>query len=114
MRHRFLRELGICLVGVGDESDAPRGEHADTVDLAPFGEVARDDFFDVVCDVYAADVEGAVLAHEAADAAHVISIVRVFIPAKGIHIRVKSVEKPWETVEVLALVASRTEALCKE
>lgn len=114
MRHGFLCELGVGLVGVGDEGDAARGEDADPVDLAPLGEVARDDFFDVVGDVDAADVEGAVLPHEAADAAHVVAVIGVFIAAEAVDVGVEGVEEAGQAVEVLALVAARTEAFGEE
>ena len=92
MRHGLLRELRVRFVGVGDERDAARGEHADAVDLAPFGEVARDDLFDVVGDVDAADVEGAVLPHEGAHAAHVVAVVGVLVSTETVDIWVEGVE----------------------
>ena len=57
MRHGFFGELAVGFVGVGDERDASGRETSDAVDLAPFGEVAGDYFFDVVGDVDPADFE---------------------------------------------------------
>ncbi len=91
VRHSFLRELRVGFVGVGDKGHAAGGEHADAVDLAPFLEVAGNDFFDVVGDVDAADVEGAVLAHEAADAAHVVAVVAVFVSAEAVDVGVEEI-----------------------
>ena len=94
MRHCLLGELAVGFVGVGDEGHASGSEDADTVDLAPLGEVAGDYLFDVVGDVDAADVQGAVLAHEAADAAHVVAVIAVFVAAEAVDVGVEEVVDP--------------------
>jgi len=95
VRHGFFRELRVSFIGVGYKGHAAGGEHTDAVDLAPFLEMPGDDFFDVVGNVDAADVESAVLAHEAAYAAHVVTVVAVLVPTEAIYVRVVEVVQPW-------------------
>ena len=114
VRHGLLGELRVGFIGVGDKRDATRGEDPDAVDLAPFLEVAGDDFFNVVGDVDAADVEGAVLAHEAADAAHVVAVVAVFIAPETVDVGVEEVMQSGEPVQILAFVAPGTQPLCEK
>lgn len=114
MRHRLLGELAVRLVHVGDEGDAARRQHADAVDLAPLGEVAGDDLFDVVGHVDAPHVQRAGLAHEAADAAHVVAVVAVLVAAEAVDVGVEEVVDPGEPVQVFALVAFGTQASGEE
>jgi len=58
-----------------DKCHAPSVENSYALDLAPLGKVPCDDLLDVVRDVNAADVDGAVLPGEAAHASHVVSVV---------------------------------------
>lgn len=114
MRHRFLCELRIRFVGVGDERDAAGCEHADAVHLAPFCEVARDYLFNVVGDVDAANIERAVLPQKGSDAAHIIPIIRVFVAAEAIYVRIEGIEETRQAVQVFALLAAGTEPLGEE
>ena len=114
MRHRLLRELRVRLVGVGDEGDAPCRQHPYAIDLAPFREVSGDDLFDVVSDVDPADVEGAVLTHEGAHAAHVVAIVGVFVTTETVDVGVEGVEEAGKSVKVFALLTAGTEAFGEE
>ncbi|KAA6412159.1 MAG: hypothetical protein FRX48_04310 [Lasallia pustulata] len=114
MRHRLLGELAVRLVHVGDEGDAARRQHADAVDLAPLGEVAGDDLFDVVGHVDTPHVQRAGLAHEAADAAHVVAVVAVLVAAEAVDVGVEEVVDPGEPVQVFALVAFGAQASGEE
>lgn len=112
--HSLLGELSIGLVGVRDESHSPRIKYAYPLDLAPFRKVARHDLLDVVRDVYPSDVDGPVLPHEAADAAHVVAVVRVLVAPEAVDVRVEQVVDARESVEVLTVLALGADAACEE
>ena len=112
--HGLLGELGVGLVGVGDEGDAARVEHAYALDLSPLGEVARNDLLDVVGDVDAANVDGSVLAHEAANTSHIVTVVGVAVAAEAIHIRIEQIVDSRQTVQVLAVLALGADAAGEE
>jgi hypothetical protein len=71
--------------------------------------VAGYNFFDVVCYVDPADVEGAVLAHERAHTAHVVAVVAVFVAAEAVDVGVEEVMQGREAVEIFAFVAFRAD-----
>lgn len=108
MGHGLLGELGVGLVRVGHKGDAAGVEHARALNLAPFGKVARDNLLDVVRDVDAADVDGAVLSHKGADAAHVVAVVAVLVAAEAVDVGVEDVVDGGEAVEVFAVLAFGT------
>lgn len=82
--------------------------------LAPLGKVARDNLLNVVADVDAADVERVVLAHERAHAPHVVAIVAELVAAETVNVGVEEVVDGGQAVQVLALLAARTQAARKE
>jgi hypothetical protein len=135
VRHGFFGELSIGFVGVGYECYAASVEDSywaealvwcawheiwgrwgglTPFDLAPFGEMARNDLFDIVGDVYPSDVDCSVLPHEASHAAHVVSVVTVLVSSKHIHVRVEHIVYSWKPVQVFALLTFGTDATGEE
>ncbi len=76
--------------------------------------MSRDDFFDVVGDVYSPYVYCPVLTHEAPYTAHVISVIAVFVSSEDIYIRVEHIVYTWESMEVFALLALGADPARKE
>lgn len=76
--------------------------------------MASDDLLNVVGNVYATNVEGAVLAHEAAHASHVVSVVAVLVAAEAVDVRIEDVVDGGQAVQVLALLALGAQALGEE
>lgn len=70
--------------------------------------MARDNLLDVVRDVDAANVDGAVLAHKGADAAHVVAVVAVLVAAEAVDVGVEEVVDRGEAVEVFAVLTFGT------
>lgn len=68
-----------------------------------------DHFLNAVSDVDAPDVESAVLSHETAYTTHVVAVVAVLVPPEAVDIRVEDIKDRREAVQVLALVALRTQ-----
>lgn len=114
VRHGLLCKLRVRFRRVRDERHAAGIQDARALNGAPFGEVPRDDLLDVVGDVDAADVDGAVLAQEGADAAHVVAVVGVLLAPEDVDVRVVHVVDPREAVQVLALAPLRAEAAREE
>jgi prephenate dehydratase len=52
-------------------------------------------FFDIIRNMYSANVDGSVLPHEATHATHVISVIGMLVPSKDINIGVEHVVNPW-------------------
>ena len=63
-----------------------------------------DNLLNVVAHVYSADVQRAVLPHEAADTAHIVSVVGVLVSAKAVDIRIEEVVYGGQSMEIFALV----------
>jgi len=91
MRHGFFGELAIGFVGVRYERHTPGGQNTYTVYLPPLGHMSRYYLFDVIRDVYSPHVQSTILAHEAADAAHIIPVVIMLVATKAVHVRVKMI-----------------------
>jgi hypothetical protein len=114
MSHGHDRKLGIHFVFVGDKGDTTRVEDPYPFDFAPFGEMPCDDFFNVVGDVNATNVEREVLAHEGSYTAHVVAVVGVFVAAKTVDVGGEHVVDHGEAMEVGTRVAIGTHASSKE
>lgn len=76
--------------------------------------MARDDLLNVVRDVDAADVQRAVLAHETADAAHVVAVVAVLVAPEAVDVGVEHVEDSRQPMQVLAFVTLGAQTACEE
>lgn len=61
--------------------------------------------FDIIADVYSANVDGPVLPHETPHASHVVSVVGMLVPPENIDVRVEHIVNPRKPVQVLAPLA---------
>jgi len=113
MGHGFVGKLGVGEIGVGDEGNASHVEDSDALDLTPWGKVAGNDFFDVIRDVDAADIKGAVDAHKTACPSHVISVIGPLGPAEAIDVGIEDVVQAGQSVQILAFAALCADALCE-
>ncbi len=73
-----------------------------------------DHFLDVVCNMYPSNVDRAILPHETTRAAHIISVIRMLVSVKYIHIRVEMIMYTRQSVQILALMTLRTDSACKK
>lgn len=71
-------------------------------------------FLDVITDMYPSHIDRAILPHKASHTTHVISIIRVLVPAKNIHIWIKHIMDAWQSVQIFALLTLRTYSPRKE
>jgi len=58
-------------------------------------EMPRDDFLDVVCNVYPPYINCAVLPHKTTYSSHIISVVAVLIPPKTVNVGVEDIVYAW-------------------
>ncbi|KAJ3490812.1 hypothetical protein NLG97_g5715 [Lecanicillium saksenae] len=72
--------------------------------------MASHNLFNIVRDVYATDVDGPVDAHEAAHAAHVISIVGKLVAPEAVHVGAEDVVHARQAVQVVAVDALGADA----
>lgn len=82
--------------------------------LAPFSEMSGHHLLDVVCDMYPSAVDRTILSHETSHTSHIISVIRMFISPKYIHIRVEHIMDARQPMQILALLALRAYAARKE
>ena len=68
----------------------------------------------IISNVNSPDVKRPVLPHEAPHSTHIIPIVTVLISPEAINIRIEQIMYPWQSVQVLALMALGTDSTRKE
>ena len=73
--------------------------------LAPFCEVSSDNFFDIICNVYPANIDRPILPHETSNTAHVIPEVRELVASKAVHVGLEHIVRRRQPVEIAAVLS---------
>lgn len=95
VRHRLLCKLSVRQINIGHKRYAPLIEHPDALDGAPFGEMSRHDFFDVVCHMDAANVDRRRDPRKAAYSSEIVPKIAELISPEAVDVRGKDVVWAW-------------------